>query len=143
MKSILSKEARLGRLSIPVWTSVLALAVTGLAAGQAVGPVLVGSVTSTVGLTVEQAITLDTEGGLGSNPNLDEGAPTDFVNTFNDEGTEFTAALELHVGKNAQLEFNLVNASDADGAEILELDVPAGIDVEIVEEEFDGNISEA
>jgi hypothetical protein len=53
----------LARVSAIAPKLVLAIAGTliGAAAGQAVGPVLVGSVTSSVRLTVEQAITVDTD----------------------------------------------------------------------------------
>ncbi len=100
MKSIFSKKVRLGRISIPVWTSVLTLAAVAMTAGQTVGPVLADSVTGTVGLTVEQAITLDTDAGLGNNPSVDapNGGDLDWVSTFNDEGTEFTVAVEMFVG---------------------------------------------
>ena len=139
MKSILSKKVRLGRISVPVWTSVIALAVMGLAAGQAVGPVLAGSVTGTTGLTIEQAITLDTAYDLGDNPTVS--GDDDAVTTRNDEGTEFTIAIELNVGERVTAVFNMQNHSDADAAAILELDVPAGIDVELVSE--DSEIGEA
>ena len=131
MSKFFSKKVRMGRISIPVWTSVLALAVTGLAAGQAVGPVLAGSVTGIVGLTVEQATTLDTSYDLGNNPSVYVGDPTDFVSTFNDEGTEFMVAMEMHVGENVELVFNLSNDSGVSGSAALELNIPAGVDVEI------------
>ena len=50
LKRAVRRELRLGRLSIPVWSIGLAVAVAGLAAGQAVGPVLNGSVADSTGL---------------------------------------------------------------------------------------------
>jgi hypothetical protein len=143
MKSILSKKVRLGRISVPVWTSVLTLAAVAMTAGQAVGPVLAGSVTGTVGLTVEQAITLDTD-TLGENPSVDapNGGDIDWVSTFNDEGTEFTVAVEMFVGQRIELNLDLVNDSGVSGAAMLELNVPAGIDVEL-DRNDDGSIEEA
>ena len=130
MKNLLASKIRLGRVSVPVWTSVLALAVTGLAAGQAVGPVLTGSVTGSVGLTVEQAITMDTDRGVNG---LNVSGADDSVSTVNDEGTEFTVAVELNVGQRILIDGFVRNDSGADGAVMLELNVPAGIDVELDE----------
>ena len=66
MKAIFGRKIRLGRLSIPIW-AILAVPAVALAAGQALGPVLAGSVTGSAGLTVAQAITLDVD-----NLDLDE-----------------------------------------------------------------------
>jgi hypothetical protein len=120
--------------------SVAALAATGLAAGQAVGPVLAGSVTGSAGLTVEQAITLDTSGLLGSNPlvNSDTGMPEN-VTTRNDDGIEFTINVEFSVGKQLEVSFNLMNSSDADAAMVLLLNVPTGIDAEFDEDDSTGD----
>ncbi len=127
MKAIFGRKIRLGRLSIPIWT-ILAVPAVALAAGQAVGPVLAGSVTGSVGLTVEQAITLDVD-----NRDLDQrivvNGADDAVTTTNDEGTEFSVAMELNVGQRVTADFYLWNASGVSGAAILELNVPAGIDV--------------
>ena len=132
LKSTLGRKVGVGRISIPVWTGVLALAVSGLAAGQAVGPILTGSVTGSAGLTIEQAIMLDTDLDLGANPVI-SGAD-DAVTTRNDEGTEFTVAMELNVGQTVEATFFLQNESGNDGAALLELSVPTGIDVELVDE---------
>ncbi len=127
MKAIFGRKIRLGRLSIPIWT-ILAVPAVALAAGQAVGPVLAGSVTGSVGLTVEQAITLDVD-----NRDLDQrivvNGADDAVTTTNDEGTEFSVAMELNVGQRVTADFYLWNASGVSEAAILELNVPAGIDV--------------
>ena len=132
MFSFVTKKVRMGRISVPVWTTALALAVAGLAAGQAVGPVLTGSVTGTAGLTIEQAITLDVDRPLDERIVVSDA--DDAVTTTNDEGTEFTVAMELNVGQTVTATFNLNNASGAAGSAMLELSVPTGIDVEVTDE---------
>jgi hypothetical protein len=106
------------------------------AAGQAVGPVLSGSVTGTTALTAEQAVLLDTDLPVGENPQT-FGAD-DAVTTRNDKGTQFAIAAELHVGQQMFVCLYLENKSEADAAAILELNVPQGIDVELEEFSDDG-----
>ncbi len=136
----LGRKLRIGRFSVPAYLAVAAgLAVTGVAAGQAVGPVLAGSVTGSVGLTVEQAVMLDVDNfDLGDR--IEVTGADDAVTTTNDEGTEFSVAMELNVGQNVEALSNLFKATDEDAAMILELNVPAGIDVEIIDE---GGLEEA
>ena len=133
MKNLFGTKVRVGRISIPVWTGVMALAISGLAAGQAVGPVLSGSVTGSAGLTVEQAVLLDTRDGFDVGLNPFVGGADDWATTRNDEGTEFTIAIELNVGETVYACVNLSNESGNDAAAMLELAVPAGIDVEVEE----------
>ena len=133
IRKVLRGRFRMGRVRVPAWgaVTILSLAVAALAAGQAVGPVLSGSVTGSAGLTIEQTVTLDTDLALGSNPSV-SGAD-DFVTTRNDEGTEFTIAAELNVGQTIYVCLYLQNDSGAGAAAALELNVPQGIDVELQE----------
>ena len=131
----LGKRIGLGRLGLPVWVVGLAVLLVGAAAGQAVGPVLSGGVQGSAGLTVEQAVVLSTTATAVLNAN-------DSVVTVNDEGTGFTAAIEIHVGDSPVLKLDVDNLSDAQANAILELNVPAGVDVE-VEESADAGLREA
>ena len=131
LKRAASRRIRIGRVGIPVWTTIVAFAAMGLAAGQAVGPVLNGAVTGSAGLTVEQAIVLDTDMPLGANPATSDA--DDAVTTRNDEGTKFTIAMELNVDQNVLTCLYLQNDSDADASAVLELNVQYGIDVEVEE----------
>ena len=108
----------------------LAVAATGVllvsAAGQAVGPVLSGGISGSAGLVVEQALVL-TDGSEAETHSLAD----DALLVINDEGTSFTAAMELRVGDTGNFIFlEVENVSDADANAILELSVPKGMDVE-------------
>ncbi len=118
----LGKKVHLGRMGLPVWTIGLGLTLVAAVAGQAVGPVLSGSVQGSAGLVVSQTIV------LASAPVAD-GNEDDFASTMNDEGTAFTFALETQVGQNQTVTLELDNHSGAEANGILELSVPAGIDV--------------
>jgi hypothetical protein len=109
------------------------LTATGAATRQAAGPVLAGSVKGIVGLTVEQAVTLDVD-NFDLDERIEVTGAADAVTTTNDEDTGFAVAMELNVGQNVTALFNLFKYTDEDAAMILELNAPAGIDVEIVEE---------
>ncbi|MBI4310180.1 MAG: hypothetical protein HY681_00235 [Chloroflexi bacterium] len=134
----LGKKLRLGRLGVPLWSLALAGAAIVAAAGQAVGPVLSGSVTGSAGLTVEQALVLSSTASEHSVSSLD--AADEGLVVVNDEGTSFTAAIELHTGDTVTLNLDLNNVSDAAANGILELNVPAGVDVEL---DDTGNVDEA
>ena len=143
-RRIISKKLRITRVSFPAWVLGVALLVVAAAAGQAVGPVLSGGIQGSTGLTIEQSVVLsstsvdhgvfDSTGGGGS-------PHDDAIVTLNDEGTAFTAAIELHVGDTEYLVLDLDNGSDVQANAIMELIVPAGIDFEV--DELDGDISEA
>ena len=133
----MSRKVRLGRLAMPLWAMALAVLLVAAAAGQAVGPVLAGSVQGNTALTAGQALRLSPN----SAGNVVTGADQ-FVITTNDEGTAFTAAIETKVGQRQVLGLDLDNtpqnqsgqvASSGTGVinGILELSVPAGIDVEV------------
>ena len=113
------------------------------AAGQAVGPVVSGGIQGFAGLTIEQSMVLSSTGadhgvfdsaGGGGSPH------DDAIVTLNDEGTAFTAAIELHVGDTEYLVIDLDNGSDVQANVIMELNVPAGIDFEV--DDLDGDTSE-
>ena len=140
----LGHKFKIGRMSIPVWLKSLTVLIVAAAAGQAVGPVLSGGIQGSTGLTIEQTVVLsstsvdhgvfDSTGGGGS-------PHDDAIVTVNDEGTAFTAAIELRVGDTEYLVLDLDNVSDVQANTIMELNVPAGIDVEV--DDLDGDISEA
>ncbi len=123
-----SKKISIGRIAMPIWALALAGAAVVAVAGQAVGPVLSGSVSGSAGLTVEQAVVLDEGGtvGISSLDSTDEG-----LGVINDEGTSFTAAVELHVGDTVTISLPVTNKSDASANAVLELMPPAGVDVEV------------
>ncbi len=120
MKNLLGRKLHLGRLGVPMWTIGLAGVMVAAVAGQAVGPVLSGSVQGSAGLVVSQTVVL-------------KQAPTvvgdDGAATMNDEGTAFTVAIETQVGQTSDFRLALVNDSGKAANFILELNAPAGIDV--------------
>jgi hypothetical protein len=138
----LGRKFRLGRMSIPVWLVGLAVVLVAAAAGQAVGPVLSGGVQGSAGLTIEQSVVLSSDPGEHS-VEYAAGHGDDAIVTVNDEGTAFTAAIELHVGDTVELMLDVDNVSDALANAILELNVPAGIDVEVEEDGGSSGIEEA
>ena len=140
----LRHKFKIGRMSILVWLKGLTVLMVVAAAGQAVGPVQSGGIQGFDGLTIEQSVVLsstsadhgvfDSAGGGGS-------PHDDAIVTVNDEGTAFTASIELHVGDTEYLVLDLDNVSDVQANAIMELNVPAGIDFEV--DDLDGDISEA
>jgi hypothetical protein len=131
LKRATQRKVRIGRVGISVRTTIAAFAAMGRTSGEAVRPVLNGSVTGSTGLTVAQAIILGADMPLNTNPatfNAD-----DAVTTRSDEDTKFTIATEFNVGENVLTWLYLQNDSDADASAILELNVPYGIDVEVEE----------
>ncbi|MBI2916705.1 MAG: hypothetical protein HYY01_01815 [Chloroflexi bacterium] len=137
----IGRKVRLGRLSVPVWAIAAAGLTIAAVAGQAVGPVLTGSVSGSAGLTVSQTVvlveapTFDTTGVVTfkGNAAFAVTTPDDSAATMNDEGTAFTVALETQVGQTSGIRLRLDNQSGKVANAILELSVPAGIDVEVDE----------
>ncbi len=141
IRKAVTKKVGFGRFGMPVWSAGLALAIVAAAAGQAVGPILSGSVTGDIGATVSQSITVDTENMALNSRVTVAGDIDDAVTTTDDEGTHFTVAYENNVGDKAEITINLLNRSDNDAAAKLVLDVPANVDVEL---DSDGvNVEEA
>ena len=140
----LGHKFKIGRMSIPVWLKGLTVLIVAAVAGQAVGPVLSGGIQGSSGLTIEQSVVLSStsvDHGV-FDPTGGGGSPhDDAIVTVNDEGTAFTAAIELRVGDTEYLVLDLDNVSDVQANTIMELNVPAGIDVEV--DDLDGDISEA
>jgi len=101
--------------------------------------VLTGSVSGSVGMVVEQAVVLDTDLALGANP---VATGDDSATTRNDEGTEFTAAIELNVGETETVTIYLQNDSGNPASALLELNAPKGIDVEL-SQTGDASVAEA
>jgi|GEM_PF-1029429 len=118
MLSSLSRRVRIGRLSAPVWLVALASVGAVAAAGQAVGPVLAGSVTGTTVLSVQQALV------LSSHPAVN--GAIDGIGVRNDDGTSFTAGIETHLGEVVNVVLPLSNRANAQVNAIFELDIPAG-----------------
>ena len=121
LQHLLGKKVRVRRLGIPVWLILPVLVILGVTAGQAVGPVLAGSVTGSTGVVLEQAIILS---GLITVSGADDAA-----STTNDEGTLFTVAIETDVGQSQTVAIGLSNPSGAEANAILSLNVPAALDV--------------
>lgn len=120
---------------LPTWAIALAVLVVVAAAGAAVGPVLNGNLNGEVGLTVEQSVV------LGEGSTITDHLGDNSLVVTNDEGTSFTAAIEMHVGdENWSLNLDVDNLSDATANALLQFNIPAGVDVEV---EPSGSIDEA
>ncbi|MBI2917532.1 MAG: hypothetical protein HYY01_06005 [Chloroflexi bacterium] len=130
MKHIFGKKVHLGRMALPVWAIALTLVMVAAVAGQAVGPVLSGSVQGSAGLVVSQTLLLKPGSAGNTVVSVDGAAVDDAAVTVNDEGTAFTAAIETQVGQPQALQLVLANGSGKVVNGILELNVPAGIDVD-------------
>ena len=119
----LEHKVRVGRFGLPVWTMALAIMAIAAVAGQAVGPDLSGEVTGKAGVVVSQTVVLD---AAPATANTND----DYIGTRNDEGTEFTVAIETQVGQNSGFSLSVGNASGASANAVLTLNVPAGLDVD-------------
>ena len=128
VKAVLGHRFRVWRIAVPVWLIML-IAVVGAVAGQAVGPVLAGSITWSTGVVVEQAVVLDVSDGI------DISGADDSTTTVNDEGTGFTIAIETDVGQSQTVDFDLENDSGKSANMLLTLNIPAGLDVQIQSED--------
>lgn len=145
VRRVVATRLRVGRLALPAWLAAAAVLAIAAAAGQAVGPILAGSVTGTAGVTGEQALVLSL-----SSTTVSGHAGDDRVMVVNDEGTSFTAAIEMHVGdigypgnsESAAILLGLQNTANAVVSAILELSIPAGLDIE-VEPSSGSNVEEA
>ncbi len=139
MKNVFGRKLHVGRLGVPLWSIAVAGLAIAAVAGQAVGPVLTGSVSGSAGVVVSQTVVLSAaptneaanaafafKGGTVAITAAD-----DFAATVNDEGTLFSVALETQVGQNQVVNLALDNLSGKTANFILELSVPAGIDVEV------------
>ncbi len=135
----LRRKLHLGRYAVPVWTIGLAGMLMATVAGQAVGPVLAGSVQGVTGLTVSQTVVLATAPTVNTAPEaaafwkgvgLTTVGAADAATAMSDEGTAFTVAIETHVGRSQFVKLALDNQSGKDANFMLQLSAPAGVDIE-------------
>jgi len=116
------RKVRLGRLAVPIWAVALTVLIVGAVAGQAIGPVLTGSVSGTAAVTASQSIVLDPDA-----PPAVEGA-TRALAVVSDDGTACTVAIETHVGQIQTLTLGLKNKNTSGAASaILQISAPAGV----------------
>ncbi len=134
MKNMLGRKLHLGWFAVPMWTVGLAGLLVAAAAGQAVGPVLSGSVQGSAGLVVSQTVVLDSTTTGDTVTGAD-----DFAITYNDEGTAFTVAIETQVGQSQMIKLVLENKSGKTANAILELNAPCCIDVDADDDSDDVN----
>lgn len=134
---VMARRIRLLGRAIPLWAAVGAAVALPAAAGQAVGPVLSGSITGSNPVAVGQAILLDTAVPFGKNPGFgnqndilgEANDPSDGVTARSEDGTSFTVAMELYTGQRAAVNIYLANKSGADAAALLELSYPRGFSI--------------
>ena len=124
--------------AVPAW--ILGAALVAATAGAAVGTVLAGNVQGNLPTTVSQGLIADTPtataaGGSYSNDQS-------FV-SVSDDGTRFTAAIELNTGDMWRVEVPLTNESDNDMVVELTIDFPLGITVDIPDNDGLGDSSDA
>ena len=112
LRKFLGHKVGKGKFALPLWTVGLAAMAIAAVAGQAVGPVLSGSVSGSVGVVVEQTLRLDVDSS--SIIEDDDDDADDFAATVNDEGTGFTVAVETDIGQIQTVNFELMNDSDQD-----------------------------
>jgi len=124
--AVLKRRVPLWNSCVPVWSAAAAaIVVMGVAAGQAVGPVLAGDVTGTANVTAQQAIVVTNKSTVTLGNPTDKG-----LVVVSDNGASFTAALEQHIGDGHQrLNLNIKNNSNATSSIVLQLKVPQGIDL--------------
>jgi hypothetical protein len=122
----------LRKLSNPFWLTTIALVAMAAVAGQAVGPVLGGSIIGSAGLVIEQAVVLDTDFEiLASGFSAGYSEFDDFIGMMNDDGTFFTIAIETKIGQIGEFALPLNNLTETDAHAILHLIISPGIDVEV------------
>ena len=143
LRKLSTKKLSMGRIAIPAWLiGMFALLVIAVAAGQAVGPVLSGSVQGSVGVTAQQGLILNATSSTHA-VEFAAGHADDALITVSDEGAAFTAAIEMHIGDTATIKLDIDNSSDASTNAVLELNVPRGIDADVEEDSDASGISEA
>ena len=136
-KRLLRRRLGVGGIGLPLWTGALAILVLAVA-GQALGPVLSGMVTGSTGVVVEQSLRLTDDSVVYSNFGFD-----DAILTINDEGTAFTAAMELHAGALDNIVTLVIeNTSGATANAMTRLVLPPGLRAEM-ESEIGTDVTEA
>lgn len=130
----LHRKFALGKMRLPAWMLgvfvpaamlVAGIGVTLVSSGQAVGPVLSGSVSGTAGVTAQQALVLNTCSIIS------HGGVDDALCDIGSQGASFTAAIEMHQNDKAIVLLGITDTSQADVNGTLELSVPTGFDVEV------------
>jgi hypothetical protein len=115
---------------VPLWVLALGLIALAAGAGGAVGPILSGFISGGAGLVVEQSVVIDRE-----NFNTDDilSGITDKLVTFNDEGSSFTVAAEMHTGDDLVIDVPLTNRSEFNANMIASVEVDGAVqhDVEV------------
>ncbi|MBI2916924.1 MAG: hypothetical protein HYY01_02935 [Chloroflexi bacterium] len=125
LNRVMGRRLRLGGIGFPVWAIGLATVLAGAFSAQAVGPVLSGNIQGFGGLVASQALVIKT----GSPSNLVDGADQSVV-AVNEEGTDFTVAIETVIGREQTLKLVLVNLSGKEVNGVLELNSPSGVSVD-------------
>lgn len=138
MKRALGQQVRVGKLRLRAWIVLSGAAIVLGVVGQAVGPILAGLVGGSAGVTVSQTVRLTADSSVFANAGAN-----DAQLTINDEGTGFTAALELDVGgEDNLLALNIRNSSGKAVNAVLTLEFPAELEVEM-EAEIGADVEEA
>ena len=109
---------------LPVWMVGAGLILA--TSGAAVGVVLTGQVTGVITATASQALLISA--GALSGPAVDAG-----LFTMSDEGTKFTAGVEINTGDRFNVDLALANASDEELTGELVLVGPSGITLQVRE----------
>ncbi|MBI2916534.1 MAG: hypothetical protein HYY01_00945 [Chloroflexi bacterium] len=119
------KNMRILGKSVPA--AVVAMALILSTAGAAVGVVLAGRVTGSIGATVGQALVVRLNAGTSVT-----GAPRSLV-TVEDDGTAFAASAELFTGDQFNVNLALANLSGQELTGELTLVAPEGITLAVTE----------
>lgn len=115
---VMTRKIYIARVGIPVWATALGAVVIGATAGQAVGPILSGGVTGTIGLgvggdggvSISQSIVLAHESDQAHYISGGE----DGVIAVSDDGTSFTIAVEAFENQPVDVNLDVQNDSGAD-----------------------------
>ena len=120
----------LSKWFIPLWILAVGLIALAAGAGGAVGPILSGIISGNTRLVVEQSVVIDR-----ANFNTDDilSGISDKLVTFNDEGSSFTVAAEMHTGDDLVIDVPLANRSEFNANMIATVKVDGEIqhDVEV------------
>ena len=114
-------DSTTGIFGRPVPTWILGVIIITATAGAAAGTVLAGNVQGQIPTTVGQSLVLQAVGG-----EVGFGA-------VSDNGTSFTAANEIRIGEDYDIDLDVKNESDEAIFASLVLDIPAGLTVDVNE----------
>ena len=117
-----NRQASLRRLRLPAWLLVAGILGVAAAAGQALGPVLVGGARADAGVVAGQAMRfMSADALVVSNPNLNQA-----VANIDTAGLVMAAAFRMHRGEDGILRFQVRNTSDGSQSAYLSLTRPQG-----------------